>query len=143
MNDLDKIPEEVWRVWAIEQAGHPVGAKTYAEIQKIIDKYPEYFPWEHKYKSIPQEVHDAFTRECYPERFKPYEWTEFKGMSLIEQIQQELTAIVPLTKESFTKIFTDMIEQDNRKRKEKFEEEIRVKKIWNKHYSKYKLEYRP
>lgn len=62
--DFKNIPDDVIFIGICQAQGLPIGSNFY---KKTIEKYPEYFPKEHKrmerWKAIPQEVHDAFSKE--------------------------------------------------------------------------------
>ena len=99
---LEDIPHEVLLVWSIKWSKQPVGMTTYNKIQEVVDKYPQHFEWEHRYKAIPQNVHDAFLKECYPERFEPIKRDESinNGEGLMAQIsKQELVKFSSTQKE--------------------------------------------
>jgi hypothetical protein len=137
---LKDIPHDVLWVWMINGAKQPIGKQAYDKATKIIDDYPEYFPWEHKYSKIPQEVHDAFERECFPERFKPIEY-KHNSQGLNEIMNQPITQ-TKLTQQDLIDFFYKMEELEQKRRKEMEEKEKRAKEIWDKHYKKYGLEYR-
>lgn len=139
------VPRYVVWVWFLE-LHHPfVGSKTYHKIDCIQRAFPSYFPWETKYRKIPKEVHEAFSRECYPERYK---WeTEEKsedgiksGKGILAMIQEStmINPPEPLTEKMLMNFISDMnkIQKDRMKRKKE------IGRIWNKHYSKYGIECR-
>ena len=142
-----QVPFEVQWVWAIRQAQIPVGRESFEKATDIINKYPEYFPWEHKYKTIPQEVHDAFKAECYPEREKPIEEVSDElvdGVGLRDQLKnRESAGIVPtnFTQKDLEDFFDEMQEAQQKRMEEEKVEENRVRKIWDKHYKKYGLKF--
>lgn len=82
---LQDTPNEV--LWVL-LSPKMVGSDTYEEIERIIAKYPEYFPWETKYNSIPKEVHEAYIKEKYPDRDKPIVCTS-DGGGLYSKIKSE------------------------------------------------------
>ena len=144
----NNIPHEVAWVLCVQMGQMPLGRDGYKKAQEIIEKYPEHFPWEHKYKSIPKEVHDAFESECYPERGKPIEsiFDDLEeGLGLREQVKNQTCATaIPtkLTKDDFVRFLDEMEEAERKRKEEERAEEIRVKNIWDKHYKKYNLKYR-
>jgi hypothetical protein len=114
---LDEMPMEVKRVFALQGLNQPIGLKRWKEIEEIIEKYPKYFPWETKYNTVPQEVHIAYSEEAY-------------GMSFINQIKNnDIKEYAPATMEEFLEIGKNHEPKD-------------FKTIWDKHYSKYGVEYR-
>lgn len=131
----DFMPLEVQEVIAYSYVKY-VGRETMERINTIIDKYPEWFPWEHKYKSIPKEVHDAYYKEKYPNPdFKPL----VKG--IYEQMKEqprETTFTINSLREIFNRLFDD----DNEKALLRQYKKQQDKELWDKHYSKYNLEYR-
>jgi len=136
----DEMPFEVKKVLAIQYYNQPVGLDTMNMIDDIIARNPTYFPWEIKYKSIPNEVHEAFRNECYP----PKNWEENipYGEGIFAEINKQPPINISLTDQSIKEMFEKMFESENRRRKEEKEEKLRVMKIWDKHYKKYNLEYR-
>jgi hypothetical protein len=144
----NNIPNEVAWVLCVQMGQIPLGRDGYEKAQSIIEKYPEHFPWEHKYKSIPKEVHEAFEAECYPERGKSVEslFDDLEvGDSLREQVKNQKSAgVIPtkLTKDDFVRMLDEMEEAERKRKEEERAEEVRVKKIWDKHYKRYNLKYR-
>ena len=148
MITFDDVPAEVWEVWAIEQGSKAIGGvglETWNYCNEIIKKYPDWFPWEHKYDQIPQPVHDAYNAEAHPPisfDLKPGYREDFVGMlpMILAGVDHSGKLAEPtLTmKEMFKSIFENQRKEEDRKRAEYLER----KKIWDKHYSKYGLEYR-
>ncbi len=151
--NIDKVPSEVAWVMAIQYYGEPIGLDTWKEIQAIIDKYPDYFPWEHKYKSIPQEVHDAYRKETDPtwgmtfeEYFQNAHTSDGSFKGLIPLIQEKLYHPIPdepITVMSITQIFENLSKQEDDRVKREKERLGKDKAIWDKHYKQYDLQYRP
>jgi hypothetical protein len=140
---LDDIPEEVMEVWAIQSiTGGMMGSEMYQKCMEAFKKYPKYFHWEHTYYHVvPKEVHEAFKDELYPDRHKPI---EYKGNGLIPDVMAMKPTVVecsPSTK-SLNELLQEMVDIDNRAKKEERQHHKKVKAIWDKHYSKYKIEYR-
>lgn len=139
MVDLNKIPDEV--MWVLTVSGCvPVGRSTFEKCQKIIDKYPKYFPWEHAYKSIPKEVHDAYMAEVNPDWDKPIISNDNKcGAGVKSEIGKVYyKSDVVLTQ----KMFEDMIFEHEKMEQERIEERKKQKALWDKHYKIYGLEYK-
>lgn len=133
MTQSKYIPDEVIRVWYIQEYVKYVGGDVYNECQEIIKKYPEYFKWETTYSNIPKEVHEAYLDERYPDRHKPIE-RDGKGLQeLIES--SKLKNYTSLSVDKISKILDEFIESQIK------QEEIE-KELWDKHYKKYNLEYR-
>ena len=134
---ISEIPQEVLSVVAMQQAPF-VGSKTYSKIQEIISKYPEYFPWEHAYKKVPTEVHDAYREE---------ERTVYYEVYPRQKVDTECGILAQISKQvKFEDIptmpFADYVKIQQQIMDKEAELETRLKTAWNKHYKKYKLEYR-
>jgi hypothetical protein len=138
---LKDAPAEVVNVWLIQHSNIAIGSKLLEKANDIIDKYPEYFPWEHKFKSIPEEVHEAFIEECYPTRSNSIDWSKIDSIKK-ETPRSEYISSKPINKIDIEKIFHKLKEQEERAKRERREERQRVKEIWDKHYKQYGLEYR-
>lgn len=126
--------------------GGVMGLKMYNRCEEIIDNNPDYFPWEHRYKSIPEGVHKAYLDEKYPERDLPLfgsienNSTKFDG--IIPSIMNNGNNVNFTINGSIIDMFQELINENCRRRKEDMELDIVDKALWDKHYSKYKLEYR-
>lgn len=133
---LIDAPNEVVWVIMIQGMKQPVGLKTWEEMKRIIDKYPEHFPWEHLYNSIQQEVHDAYRDDIQPGWREPLVWAKKT---------EDPTPII-LRSNYTDKELMDMIDEflaDKDIEEEKYyQDKKRKKTFWKKHYGKYKLEYR-
>lgn len=132
--NVGNIPSEVLWVWAVQR--YAVGLDTMKKMTDIIARHPKYFPWEHLYDSIPAGVHEAFQRECYPERFKPFAEVIPPGDGLIYQISSPREDT--LTEAKMCEIIEALDERDRMYD----ESRKRRSRIWNKHYSKYGLKER-
>ncbi len=137
-NYLEDIPSEVWWVVSLQHRNQPVGLEVYNRIQEIIDKYPEYFEWEHKYKAIPDEVHEAFNNECYP----PEKPVKSNGKGIMAYIEESEVVTFSVNKKDIIQLLKGWQESVELEREKKDAETRRIKKIWNKHYGKFKLKYR-
>lgn len=140
---IDDLPPNVLMVMTIIDEGRLVGSKTYQLCIDTINKYPEYFPWEHKYNSIPKEVHESFLLEAFPKsidnNFKPND----SKTGLFKQIKNIGITYNPLeTKRDFVDLLNNLMSDTIKNKKRKIESDKRLKKIWNKHYGKYQLEFR-
>jgi hypothetical protein len=144
--------QEYFQIMAI--TGGMMGLDMYRRCQEIIDNNPKWFTWEHKYKSIPNEVHEAYKDEIDPdrhlplfERFKPNGSEEgFNG--LLPSIMNNPNIVhLDFSKEALEKFslvdaMKEMFEQQEDERKRRLEKEKKDKELWDKHYKKYKLEWR-
>lgn len=127
------IPAEVQEVMVYNHVKY-VGRETMERVRTIIDKYPEWFSWEHKYKSIPQEVHDAYYEEKYHKRD-----LELPSKGIYEQMKQ---APVSFTIDSLRELFNKLYDDDDEKALLRQYKRQKDKELWDKHYSKYNLEYK-
>lgn len=121
------IPQEVKEYMSIVAGtGGMMGLKLYQKCKAIEDKYPEWFPWEHKYQSIPQEVHDAYKNEKYSLELHR------KGTSkIVVSFNKPLLELIKEWKENLIK------EQEIDKKQLR-----KDKELWDKHYKKYRLKFR-
>lgn len=118
---MKDIPFKVQWAWAMIHCVKFVGQAMYEEIHEIIQKYPQYFVWEHTYTSIPSEVHAAYQEEYNV---------------LLETLHNEVYPHeIVSSHENFIGYFkwnSEFEEKSNRMKEE----------LWKKHYGKYKLKYR-
>lgn len=139
---LENMPTDVAIVMSVQMVGY-CGTKMYDQCIKTIEKYPEWFPWETAYSKVPQEVHDSFEKECYPNKQTIEEiiaeWKDIPRKSIMEQINENAAEYKMPTKEEILGVFDGYL----KRQKEAAIEQERVERIWNKHYKKYKLPYRP
>jgi hypothetical protein len=140
---MNNIPHKVLVVKAMLATRAIVGSDTYKLIEDTIDKYPEYFEWEHKYHTIPDEVHNAFMKEAYPERWESYNnigksIESGNGKGIMQYIRESEVEVGTLSKAVFDKLIDDI----NNRAEVEYENKERIKKIWYKHYGKYNLKFR-
>jgi hypothetical protein len=150
MIKIDDAPQDVFWVLAIQIADRPIGLDTLNKIKVIIKANPKYFPWETKYDSIPQEVHDAYWKEKHDESDK--QWAEYVNgkeqdggfIGLIPTLMQmdAQPSYPPSPEKSLSDIFNDLFKQQEDERKRKSEEDKKNKALWDRHYKPYGLEYR-
>jgi len=130
----DNIPKEVVEAMGIRMSRF-VGKALMDRYQDIVARYPKWFPWETKYRSVPQEVHDAYWKEKYP----PLDFSK-PGKGLWEQINKKPK------KTKKTQSLTEMLEElskiEEKRRKKEIARKKKDKKLWDKYYKPYKLEYR-
>jgi len=134
MKKLEDIPNEVFWAQIVINTSQGVGIDTYEEVEKIIAKYPEYFPWETKYNSIPKEVHIAYLDEKYPDRNKPIVCIN-DGRGIYQQINENPFEYRQYTFKEIIEFLTDWDKNIVTKKEQ-------AKKLWDKHYKKYNLEFR-
>lgn len=91
------------------------------KVQATIDKYPEYFPWEHKWTSIPKEVHEAYNREAYPERYEPWGALVTSGEGLWEKMNKKEMSFIKSKKANkpidLRKVFAEWFKEEEKQRK--------------------------
>jgi len=129
-----EIPSDVAWAMAIRHIGY-CGSDTYRKIQDIIDRNPLWFPWEHRYKHVPQEVHKAYYDEKHPPSDKPIK-------SLWEQMNKKPRKRKKLTEKSLIEMFDEIFTLSEKARKKRIRERNKAKKLWDKYYKQYNLEYR-
>lgn len=130
-------PSDVLEVWVLQSLNQPVGLSTYERMKATIKKYPEYFPWETLYNSIPDEVHNAYRKEVDPTWGEPIDWEKYRNVKESPPI-----VLKPYEGGDIAKMFDELFEAENKRRDEELAERKRRMKIWKKHYSKYGLDYR-
>jgi hypothetical protein len=133
-NNKEKIPQEVLEHFSVSAVPIRIGAKLYQRLLMIEEKYPQWFPWETKYKSIPQQVHIAYQKEAGLYR-DPNQKIECKSNGLTEIVKNITLKALTLEDLNFHKRIEDKRKEEDRLNKES-------KKIWDKHYSKFELEFR-
>lgn len=149
--DWNNMPEEVYWIKCLQISTPYIGIDTYNKALEIQEKHPEYFPWETKYKSIPKEVHEAYSKEAYPEThreprkvFEDFEKGDGikAGKGLMETIREGHTTVTNLpTMEEMREAFKDMERREEAHKEKKRKENLRLRKIWKKHYKKYNLDF--
>jgi len=122
-----------------------VGMSQLNRLNEIIAKYPEYFPWETKYRETPKEVHEAFRKEAYPSIYeeRPIEFTGGIGGGIMDQIKKSTYTHPPKEPFNLVKAFEEAMNKQIEEERNQAKEEARVKAIWDKHYKPYNIEYRP
>lgn len=146
MIKAEDIPEDVFWVWNIQHLPYPIDLDTYDKMQIIIRANPKYFPWETKYDSIPQHVHDAYFKEKNAEWDKIWEEKKEGGFKGIIPTLLEMNEMVPdsisTPEKSLTEIIADAFKRQDEQRKAEEEKYKQDKALWDKHYKPYGLEYR-
>lgn len=141
---MSDIPDEVWWVTVMQMQPY-IGMSAYEKMTEIMARYPEYFPWETKYNSIPNDVHEAFRNECWPDAFKGWDIPIVCDKGFFAQIKEQgpvYTGELPKG-ETFFSLYEKHIANLKKQERDEIIENKRLKKIWDKHYSKYGLPYRP
>jgi hypothetical protein len=147
---LDNTPEDVWKVWVLQTSAIGVGMESIKFIEATIEKYPEYFEWEHKFKAIPESVYEAYLDEVYPDRHERAAWT----LEDFRKHHESVMAEADKSNATFTndgsnetwlenlKWFVKQLDEEHDRKIAALKEEARKEGIWNKHFKKYKLKYR-
>ena len=137
---IEDAPWEVQKVW-LHRLSKYVGSEVYKEIQETTAKYPEWFPWETLYNSIDKTVHNDYIKaetelyfSFYP-RAKSDDIREGEGLWGYVKRQPVYKPTEENLKSAVNYLFVEAP-------KIKRDYEIARKKLWNKHYSKYKLKFR-
>lgn len=150
MSTIKNIPDEVsWYISVVGGSGGLLGTETYNKCKAIEEKYPDWFPWEAKYRSIPKEVHDAYFKERNPDWGKPI---DFKGKEggfdgLIPQLKKGNYQFLDLSSEELEKFsvadsIVECFEVIEKNRKAKLKRNKMDEALWDKHYKKHGLKYR-
>lgn len=141
-----KVPDEVIEVCLIYAAsGGIVGSKTFERVQEIIDKHPKWFPWEHKYKSIPEEVHKAYRKEQLGFDISDLgAWKDKEPSRGLLQMIEESARLVEFTIEDkpVQTLLDETWEEVKKVSLMKIENDKKEKALWDKHYKKYNLAWR-
>jgi len=139
-----EIPSDVQEYLQIMSiTGGMMGLEMYRRCKSIVENNPTWFPWEHKYKSLPQEVHDAYLDEKNPDRHLPFAFETMRGNNgVIPDIRNKEAFFDCQPKESFLEMWHDFVKTLEKERKEREEIENSDKALWDKHYKKYELEWR-
>lgn len=138
--NLENLPEVIEAGFYLSM-GQPVGQDLYNRIRNTVAKYPEHFPWETKYNSIDDSVHKKYEEEksvLFNSFFPRTPMDIQPGEGIMAWSKRQNVQTEPLTYEKLKSIL-DGISARDKKEKEYSEA---VKKLWNKHYKKYKLKYR-
>lgn len=142
----EDMPDEVWVVlnWPYEL----VDIDTYNKIEAIKIKYPEYFPWEVKYRSIPQSVHDAYSEELHPGGVFASFMDASKDQTsnhngIIGLINDAPSGTYDSSKPFTIADFNKLADQFNNKRDQEIKQLRTDKALWDKYYKPFNLPYRP
>lgn len=156
---MKKLPEDVKWVQYMEaiaryhgQLDYPfgIGMKTYDKILAIKRKYPQHFPWQTLYDSIPESVHLAYREERDKDVPKRVPYTEREpdpdavpGEGLWAQLERKSVAYKPgnLSMEEFRKNLYAYYDNQEKQKEERRQQDLADKELWDKHYSKYGLKY--
>ena len=138
--NLENIPFEVQKVWAYQSLNQSVGLELYREIEASIEKYPQYFQWEHTYNNIPKEVHSKYSEEkldLYYSFYPPSGKDMKEGEGLVAYTRRAIKSNI---KKSTLEEILNYVFVTAPKIKKEYEKEKR--KLWNKHYKRYNLKFR-
>jgi hypothetical protein len=119
-----------------------VGLQTYQRLESTIEKYPDYFPWEYIYNSIPLEVHNNYIKQeklLFLSFYPLKEYALKDGEGLYSWLKRQEPIPIKITKQDLQKLANQVFVTAP---KIKTEYETEKVKLWNKHYKKYKLKYR-
>lgn len=139
---METIPNEVLKVLALKIYKRCVGLEEYKEIKNTIDKYPQYFKWEHIYKNIPEEFHNKYETEeriLFLSFYPPKESNRKEGEGIWSWIRRQEPAPSKITARDLQEVVEHVFVTAPKIKKEYEAAKI---KLWNKHYKKYKLKYR-
>jgi hypothetical protein len=136
----EEVPDEVWEVWARQMSGIPVGIKEHNRMYEVINRNPKHFQWEHKYASIPKEIHKAYLEESQTITDNP---DDFTGRLEPTVSRAAFSLNNPLTEEQFIAMWEEISVVAAERLREKERLELLDKGLWDKHYKPYGLEYRP
>lgn len=147
--NYDEVPDEVRRLWMWSMNVY-VGMEYIEERKRLVKKYPEWFPWDVKYNSIPEHVHAAYRAEAFP----PMDFSmwnknlddDVSAKGLIPTILEYNPQPVSMdSSKSWIKQLENLFVEENRRQKELYNQTEKKfyddKALWDKHYAPYGLEY--
>lgn len=126
----------------IGHTGGVMGLLSYNFCKEIERKYPEEFPWQTLHDSIPKEVHEAYYTErhaCFREMFERKQIDNSPGI-IPSIIQYKVGTNSPKSLNELIRQLFDMEDDIDAKNKADLQKD---KELWDKHYKKYGLEFRP
>jgi hypothetical protein len=133
---MKNLPKEVSWALAVQHGNTPISVDTYDKLLKIIEDNPDHFKWEHKYWSIPDEVHEAYHKDVSEMRNKVIPSPPPFSISVSEMLTKPTTSDLTVEQlESFLK-------EVQLRELQQAEYERKKHKLWKKHYGPYKLKYR-
>ena len=138
---IEDIPVDVMWVSFMKMSSIAVGIETYSKVKAIIEKYPEWFPQETIYNSIPQEVKELFEKEkselhdsFYPRK----EWDITPGEGLVAWVNRQPIDTTTITKKSLSEALNHIFTEAPAKKRQYLSA---LRKLHNKHYKKYKYKF--
>ena len=135
-NNMEDLPSEVVEGICLSMQRYH-GIESYRRFMNIVEKYPNYFPQEYAYYfKVPQEIHDSYRKEQKELFDKFYPPKKFAG-----GIWSQIREVQPY-KIEFSELIKEIAESWGKKAKFDYEFERASKKVWDKHYKKYKIDYR-
>lgn len=148
----NKIPDEVEYILYMEALPDRYGpwyvsVKEYERILTVKRKYPEHFPWQAKYDSIPDSVHKAYNEDRWETSGlnslnKDLQDGNKKGGGIFESMTT-VGADKPEGPTDFRKYFQDYYDMVTQREQEAEDRRKKDEALWDKHYKKYGLKYRP
>lgn len=118
---IENLPSDVVRAMAISMQ-KMVSQEMYNEFRRIVGEYPDYFPQEYAYHYVvPKEVHEAHHKE----------W---------RKVSENLNYARPVQKFGESDWDYIMRSFDHRGEWDR-NYKLMKKKVWNKHYKKYKIKF--
>lgn len=138
MKEFKDLPSEVRWVYGIQTFPY-IDIETYEKAQEIIGRYPEYFPWEHKYRSVPKEVHDAYWEEL---NMLNVEYNHHESEMGIQCLINEIRKKTDEPKKELQDMVADWFDEMNKEAAQMAALEDKIKRIWKKHYGIFGLKYR-
>lgn len=135
---MKELQADVAWALAVQHGNTPISVDTYDKLLKIIEDNPNHFKWEHKYWSIPDEVHEAYHKDVSEMRkiVMPEPPFSLPITDLLSKDREHTTGNLTVTQleEYLKELFTHEVQKE--------EYERRKHKLWKKHYGPYKLKYR-
>lgn len=154
MSEINDIPEEVWYVLMCQMKQY-VTREMYDKCQEIIKRHPKHFPWEARYYAIHQSVHDAHDKEINKNHKSIGDIIEIPlfdesiptGDGIINKILEQGISTeeynIPI---KYTLEDNPIINYYNTLREKEIREESQEnewRRVWDKHYKKHNLNYKP
>ncbi len=136
--NMKKKPEDVEWALTVQNSNTPINVDTSNKLLKIIEDNPDYFKWEHKYWSIPDEVHEAFHKDVSDmwQRVLPQQPPFSFSLSDAVSSKQDHSSTLSIEQ------LENFLKEVQLYELQKTEYERKRYKLWKKHYGPYKLRHR-